>query len=186
MALLRGVIPIAKLVCMPPGTICIYETDIGVAQSKNATGVASKFGAKVCTNIVNGFDGTGKHRAFVVVEVKESGSPLPVKEPKRGKAYGYWAVTTEGDVEGRTVRNLGVYFGYVDEIAFHLADKCYYVLKFSRVKSCDACAPEYTVKKNSVHISLYSVVSTLLQSRPVTTRKGKFYNSTVITRKTSQ
>lgn len=182
MTLLRGAIPITKLVCMPVGSVCIYETDIGVAQSKNATAVASKFGAKVCTNIVNGFDGTGKHRAFVVVEVKERGAPY-VKELKRGKAYGYWAVNTEGDVEGRTIRNFGIYLGYVDEIAFHLADKCYYSLNFRQVKECDAYTPEYTTKKGSVHISVRGAASILLESKPVAMKKGKYYNSTLITRK---
>jgi len=182
MTLLRGAISIAKLVCMPVGTLCIYETDIGVAQSKNATAVASKFGAKISTSIINGFDGTGKHRAFVVIEVQESGLSS-AKEPKRGKAYGYWSVSTQGDVEGLTVRSFGIYLGYVDEIAFHLADKCYYSLSFRKVEECDAYTPEYTVKKDSVYISVEGAASTLLESRPVTTKKDKFYNSTIITRK---
>ena len=33
-------------------------------------------------------------------------------------------VTTEGDEEGRTTRNLGYFQGNVDDIAFQLADKC--------------------------------------------------------------
>lgn len=47
-------------------------------------------------------------------------------------AYGNWTVTTEGDCEGRTTRNLGTYIGFVDEIAFHLADQSYYSLTFKR------------------------------------------------------
>ena len=42
------------------------------------------------------------------------------------KVYGLWNVTTEGDCEGRSVRNLGTYEGNIDEIAFALADKCFY------------------------------------------------------------
>ncbi len=46
------------------------------------------------------------------------------------KAYGFWEVTTEGDCEGRSVSRLGIYEGYIDEIALALADKCYYSLCF--------------------------------------------------------
>lgn len=47
--------------------------------------------------------------------------------------YGVFKVTTEGDCEGRTTRDLGTYEGYVDEIAFALADKCYYSLEFHKI-----------------------------------------------------
>lgn len=48
--------------------------------------------------------------------------------------YGTFEVTTEGDCEGRSVRHLGTFTGYIDEIAFALADKCYYSLRFSLLK----------------------------------------------------
>jgi hypothetical protein len=41
-----------------------------------------------------------------------------------------WVVTTEGDEEGRSPENLGVFYGHVAEIAFHLAKKCGYSLCF--------------------------------------------------------
>ncbi len=47
------------------------------------------------------------------------------------KAYGTWSVTTEGDCEGRSTRSLGVYRGFMDEIAFHLASKAEYTLTFN-------------------------------------------------------
>ena len=61
--------------------------------------------------------------------------------------YGIWNVTTEGDCEGRTMKNLGVWEGYVDEIAFELADKCFYKLylkptqinKPNQIKRKDVC-----------------------------------------------
>ena len=61
--------------------------------------------------------------------------------------YGIWNVTTEGDCEGRTMKNLGVWEGYVDEIAFELADKCFYKLYFkptqinkpNQIKRKDVC-----------------------------------------------
>ena len=67
--------------------------------------------------------------------------------------YGVWEVTTEGDEEGRTVKRLGKYLGYIDEIALHLADKVYYSLSF---RKSDGILPEmsYTPKKSSVDVSL--------------------------------
>jgi hypothetical protein len=50
------------------------------------------------------------------------------------KAFGTWKVTTEGDCEGRTTRDLGTHEGYLDEIAFALADRAYYGLRFSQAK----------------------------------------------------
>lgn len=44
--------------------------------------------------------------------------------------YGTWKVTTEGDCEGKSTTQLGVFTGFVDEIALYLADQCYYSLTF--------------------------------------------------------
>ena len=49
------------------------------------------------------------------------------------KPYGIWKVTTEGDEEGRTTRELGVYEGYVDEIAFNLRRMAGYGLTFHKL-----------------------------------------------------
>lgn len=65
--------------------------------------------------------------------------------------YGTFRVTTEGDCEGRSVMDLGVYTGYIDEIAFALADKCYYTLHF---KSVEPTPLDMTPKKDTVKISL--------------------------------
>lgn len=65
--------------------------------------------------------------------------------------YGTFKVTTEGDCEGRSVRDLGVYTGYIDEIAFALADKCYYKLCFTLVEPTKL---DLTPKKDTVEISL--------------------------------
>lgn len=48
--------------------------------------------------------------------------------------YGMWRVTTEGDCEGRSVRDLGVYEGFFDEVALRLADKSYYSLTLTPVE----------------------------------------------------
>lgn len=49
------------------------------------------------------------------------------------QAYGTWTVTTEGDCEGRSTRQLGTHTGYIDDIAFALANQAYYGLRFSWV-----------------------------------------------------
>lgn len=66
------------------------------------------------------------------------------------EVYGIWTVTTEGDCEGRTTTQLGTYEGFVDEIAFRLADKAYYSLYFTLAdKLPDLPKSEMT----SVHIN---------------------------------
>ena len=72
----------------------------------------------------------------------------PMSEIKKGydNVYGTWQVTTEGDVEGRSVKQLGIYTGYVDEIALHLSDRVYYSLTFKRSEDVG----EYVQKRNSV------------------------------------
>lgn len=47
---------------------------------------------------------------------------------------GWWKVTTEGDCEGRSTTDLGEHYGHVAEIAFALADKAYYGLRFTAFK----------------------------------------------------
>lgn len=63
---------------------------------------------------------------------------------------GVWKVTTEGDCEGRTTRDLGEYEGYIDDIALSLANQCYYSLHFTRRNVKKAPAP----KKGKVNVSL--------------------------------
>ena len=65
--------------------------------------------------------------------------------------YGTFNVTTEGDCEGRSIKNLGTYTGYIDEIAFALADKCCYTLCFKLV---DHTSLDLIPKKDTVKISV--------------------------------
>ena len=68
------------------------------------------------------------------------------------KAYNSWHVTTEGDCEGKSIKDLGVHVGFFDEIAFALADKAFYELHMSPAKE----KPEIdiTPKAASVMVSL--------------------------------
>jgi len=107
------------------------------------------------------------------------------------EAYGYWNVSTEGDCEGRSVSNLGTFRGHIDEIAFHLADKCYYSLSFSPIDE-NQLVPEFHIKRPEVNISLdiqsgtwdmtskkrRDFVAKLLKDRPdVEVEEGQFYAS---------
>lgn len=102
--------------------------------------------------------------------------------------YGIWEVTTEGDCEGRSTTKLGIYKGYIDDIAFALADKCYYCLCFHAV---DPNNPKFdmTPKRQYVDIMLditsgtwkmskevrVAELSSLLKDRPVSVSESQFY-----------
>lgn len=73
-------------------------------------------------------------------------SVTPYKHP-----YGMWEVTTEADCEGKTIKNLGVHEGFIDDIAFALADKQGYSLQFKAVKPK---VLDMTPKRKKVNVSL--------------------------------
>jgi len=56
---------------------------------------------------------------------------LPSEDYKT--SYGIWSVSTEGDCEGISTIQLGVFQGHVDDIACYLASKAYYCLSFTRI-----------------------------------------------------
>jgi hypothetical protein len=58
---------------------------------------------------------------------------MKTRNPEYKNAFGVYDVTTEGDCEGKSVRTLGRHEGYIDDIAFKLANQCYYSLTFHRV-----------------------------------------------------
>lgn len=85
---------------------------------------------------------------YIAPEVKK---PAPVKPVS---PIGWWSVSTEGDDEGRTTTQLGTHYGHVAEIAFSLANKCFYSLSFEplddNVPPKDH--PKYTCSKLGVWI----------------------------------
>lgn len=110
----------------------------------------------------------------------------PVAKPYTN-VYGLWNVTTEGDCEGRSTKNLGDFEGNIDEIALHLADKCYYSLRFTLISP-----PEFTTYKptgDSVNVSLdiksntwnytndemVREMSEIFKHRPVTIQPCTYY-----------
>lgn len=87
-------------------------------------------------------------------------APPVVETPKKTgyeSPIGWWYVTTEGDCEGRTIRNLGHHYGHVAEIAFELANKCMYSLRFkadpNHMPPEEGC-PRRQASSNKVWISL--------------------------------
>lgn len=112
--------------------------------------------------------------------------------------YGTWSVTTEGDVEGRTTINLGTYKGYVDEIALHLADKCYYSLCFKKMSE----EVEYVPKATSVNVMFdiesgtwegftkgetgLGILSNCFEDRPVVISQSNYFASFTITSKNAK
>lgn len=56
----------------------------------------------------------------------QRGVEYAAKVPPVGK----WHVTTEGDCEGRTTRDLGYHEGHIADIALNLAGSAYYSLSF--------------------------------------------------------
>lgn len=52
-------------------------------------------------------------------------------KPPYNNPYGVWTVRTEGDCEGKTMKILGTFSGYIDDIALYLASSCFYSLQFS-------------------------------------------------------
>ena len=81
---------------------------------------------------------------------------LPVAADKYKNPVGTWQVTTEGDCEGRSIKNLGVWSGHVAEIAFFLADKCYYSLRFESLagtRTAGQKVPPVQTTKNHVWVS---------------------------------
>ncbi|WP_297634545.1 hypothetical protein [uncultured Clostridium sp.] len=66
--------------------------------------------------------------------------------------YGRWEVSTYGNFEGSTIEKLGIYEGYIDDIALALADKAVITLKFKPAPK--ELEVEYMHKAKKVRVSL--------------------------------
>lgn len=119
--------------------------------------------------------------------INESIPAFPYNE-----SYGFWKVTTEGDVEGRTMKDLGVHEGHIDEIAQALSPACYYSLHFEAApdpkKFGNEREPRDEVSININSSDLWrlsgderlAVISELLKDRPVKVKDGKYYKSVTL------
>lgn len=123
-----------------------------------------------------------------------------MKKQDYSSPYGFWKVTTEGDCEGRSTRQLGIHAGFIDDIALALADQCCYSLTFTKVD------PYYLKhmppKANKVDVTLdidsgtwnmdkaqrVAFMEQMLKGRNVRVSEGKSYASVTIStnRKTQE
>jgi hypothetical protein len=115
---------------------------------------------------------------------------------------GWWRVTTEGDCEGRTTNDLGVFYGHVAEIAFAKRKHGGYSLNF--IPLFDRSPPNttqvYTVTKGvketaiSVHIHFDckmtdackpspKAVAAWLDADGITVGESNYYDSVKLTMK---
>lgn len=104
-----------------------------------------------------------------------------------------WHVTTEGDEEGRTTRDLGVHFGQLDDIAFSLAGASHYRLQFELVDPSEWCN---RAARTEVYVSLSIGSKTwdltgperafyfrrMLNGRDVTVQAGNYHASVKLIR----
>ena len=116
---------------------------------------------------------------------------------KQLDAFGTWKVTTEGDCEGRTVRHLGEHTGYLDDIAFALADQAYYGLRFDRVVPIKVDGSEKTGTSVSVSLNIdtgtwdmseakrVAYFRKLLDGRATHVQSGQYYASVILVDGTS-
>lgn len=87
--------------------------------------------------------------------------------------YGISEVSTEGDCEGRTSRNLGIFEGYLNDIAFHLADKAFYSLDFKEVRIPKISHEDANSKRTEVDVRLDSCSNTWDMSSKELVKKFK-------------
>jgi|TARA_R100000750_G_C2335181_1_gene91815 hypothetical protein len=108
--------------------------------------------------------------------------------------YGLWEVTTEGDCEGRTTRNLGIYEGYVDDIALTLADQAYYKLSFKQAVKVIKKGSKPTNEKVIVSLQYgildealsFADMFSLFKDRPVVVEKNSSYRSVALISKNAE
>lgn len=86
-------------------------------------------------------------------EVAASQTAIAKVHEFAGSPVGFWKVTTEGDCEGRSIRDLGVHEGHVADIAAALAGQAAYGLRFKKVNPTQE-EPLEIKDKGKVSISL--------------------------------
>lgn len=67
---------------------------------------------------------------------------------------GMWKVSTDGDCEGKSTRELGFHQGHILDIAYGLADKAMYDLKFTAVTPEDLPKTAKINKPQKINIAL--------------------------------
>jgi hypothetical protein len=90
-----------------------------------------------------------KFKTTLPKEEREKAVKNPYKSPVR-----WWKVTTEGDVEGRSIRDLGIHYGHVAEIALGLNDGPCYAYKFEPAPTPEGGRrTKYNQRRKTTHIN---------------------------------
>lgn len=66
-------------------------------------------------------------------EIEEKQSRLERLEKENFDIYGIWKVSTEGDCEGRSTKDLGIHQGNIFDIVKNLRSQAFYTLDVERV-----------------------------------------------------
>ena len=111
--------------------------------------------------------------------------------PPFNNRFGLWKVTTEGDCEGKTIRNLGIWRGDIDDIALFLANKVEYSLTFSPAYIYIPKAPTDTSVNVTLDINSNTwelnaderakIVSPIFKGKPVIISPSNYYGAFKIT-----
>lgn len=103
--------------------------------------------------------------------------------------YGLWKITTEGDCEGKSTRHIGIFEGYIDDLALRYANKAMYALEFEKIDPVADDLPPMNNKQANVQLSIDSgtwdmdraervnFVETMLKDRPVKVEGSNYFGS---------
>lgn len=78
------------------------------------------------------------------------------------KPEGLWCVTTQGDEEGRTTRQLGTHEGHIVDIAYKLSGEVNYDLNFRPVKTL--LEAKLSKPRETVHVTLDEAGTSSMES----------------------
>ena len=108
--------------------------------------------------------------------------------------YGLWQVSTEGDCEGRTIKSLGLWEGFIDDIALHLADRVMYNLwitpaEVNKVTEKPMARRVDVYMNHIAHIDTterLEIATKAFANRNVRISKSDYYGAFVINNNTSE
>ncbi|WCK57226.1 hypothetical protein PP175_28980 (plasmid) [Aneurinibacillus sp. Ricciae_BoGa-3] len=86
-------------------------------------------------------------------ELQQKEARLKQLEEENFDVFGVWKVTTEGDEEGRTTKDLGTHSGNIFDIVKKLSDQSFYKLRVERVGHYKPNEKDLH-KKHSVNFSI--------------------------------
>lgn len=115
-------------------------------------------------------------------------------KPPYDNPYGLWKITTEGDCEGRSIVEVAIEEGHLDELAKKYSGESYYSLTFHKVTKEDSVKKIKPIQEG-VHITLdinsdiwdmtseerVEAINELLKERKVEVSQSNYYASVYLT-----